>query len=1578
MSKQHKLIEDIKSAYLVEKNKVHSTIKSMWSQYQKMGKELSEGIYAEDNHFIYELIQNAEDTESKEDIHTIEFTLEDSGLIVYNNETGFEEEQIKAISAFGESTKSSDKNKGYIGEKGIGFKSVFKITDKPAIFSNGYRFYFRRFDENDVTEYIIPHWIDDIELKSYPEKVQNNKHTTLFLPFDQSKKADRLKSLRQDIRQIEPILLLFLNRLDSIKIYENNKQLINTTKSSKKNENIRVVSIKNNQQKDKYYTFKKTIDVDSALDEVSAKDGRRKDVKKREIILAFPDAKNETKEDRIFAFLPTNLRSRLGFIIQADFILQSGRENIAIDNDWNQWQLDEIRDFITDKIVYEFQKHSKLKLSYLNYFIRYGESDNHLINTMYEELIDVLHKQEIILGMDKKWYKPKNILLLPDDVKLDSIYLKELYGDNYEQIHPSFTLPDKLAQKFDIAYISKQDIIEKIADYFLHTHLNDLDEDIVYALTVFLSKYSSVDSRSREYDKRLFIRIKDVLPIIPKYLHDSKFYHAKNIYLSDTYEADFYLEDIVDDSSCDFKTFNFLSPRYYNSEQKGVENFLRKVLDELKEDNNKKTIEFMSKYPQYLQDYLLDKTDIHYKGVFDFLIDNQKDNLERISKIPLVLTDKKEFYSGKGDEKVYFPTSNVDKTLKILNHELHILSQENKEYREILQNIFKVREADIHNIILDQYLPWFKNNRAHRNEENDKKIIDYTSLIVKHFSEFDRDQRKKIKESLYFIGSNNSERYLSSGDIYLSQVISEAYFHTDSIEVFITDKSYFNFLDKKYDSIFEQCNNSEIEDFFGSFQFNKSSLVDNDLSVFLRFISSDLTLDENIQAFKIIIDSDEFNESKSKIEHLSAIKLFSHLNELLPANQLFIQKIDDLSLAYLNDRYHEEINFSLKPKVRQYFQNKNRIEPFIKYLSSCESIEEAIKIYIHLDYASNIIVTNRRDVVITPEKIKMAFEKKPLIFDTEKKKYYPSDVVWTQQQSANPLMALSDIYPEELQTFFIKKVRISQHRGIKQIVDQIKDTNDKTKEYYDLLVDLSQLVVSKEEIDDYRKAYDNNIDQKNYSNDVYQNAIIFLSKDEKIFINDMNQKMGADNIFLNDIGIDSPREQRKFILTLKYYGNDAFEGLIKRMSLHCLSHLPKQYKYSDVRKYGEINHYRQVLHFAYDVLFTKYYDQYIVLPEREEELRKINDIDSILLTSKIEATLTVNDEEISLNDEKYYINTDTNELVLVNEKYISKAIANTLGAISDKDLKDFIDEVIEGGMDKSEYYKEEELKEKQDFYLEISDNEKKQTKGMAEEVPDIEHPEPTSDVEDSEDTEEETTQLTPEEEQERLKGLTPEDQIEGYQRDGGDTDGTTEPVANGDLEAKKKSFLKNIKKKTDEIRKKRKAETKPRKKRKEKPKNDNPYRSGEEDTKEFFRRKDQYAGHCQICGFTFKIHNGPNYCERFTWTDRRKNQTVAEIIYPGNSLCLCGKCYSIINGGGDFKAAFLQEFKESEDLDQFIQNFQGKEIDTVPKIFEGHIDFDDMFALPIRLLKEDEYIYFTEDHLIEFFAFLNEDIEDLN
>lgn len=57
---------------------------------------------------------------------TLTFILKDWGITVLNNERGFSAQNIRALCDVGNSTKKGS-NAGYIGKKGIGFKSVFRV-----------------------------------------------------------------------------------------------------------------------------------------------------------------------------------------------------------------------------------------------------------------------------------------------------------------------------------------------------------------------------------------------------------------------------------------------------------------------------------------------------------------------------------------------------------------------------------------------------------------------------------------------------------------------------------------------------------------------------------------------------------------------------------------------------------------------------------------------------------------------------------------------------------------------------------------------------------------------------------------------------------------------------------------------------------------------------------------------------------------------------------------------------------------------------------------------------------------------------------------------------------------------------------------------------------------------------------------------------------------------------------------------------------------------------------------------------------------------------------------------------------
>ena len=73
-------------------------------------------------------VQNADDNAYPAHVEpTLAFILQSNGVVVLNNELGFTAENIRALCDVGNSTKKGS-NAGYIGQKGTGFKSVFRVS----------------------------------------------------------------------------------------------------------------------------------------------------------------------------------------------------------------------------------------------------------------------------------------------------------------------------------------------------------------------------------------------------------------------------------------------------------------------------------------------------------------------------------------------------------------------------------------------------------------------------------------------------------------------------------------------------------------------------------------------------------------------------------------------------------------------------------------------------------------------------------------------------------------------------------------------------------------------------------------------------------------------------------------------------------------------------------------------------------------------------------------------------------------------------------------------------------------------------------------------------------------------------------------------------------------------------------------------------------------------------------------------------------------------------------------------------------------------------------------------------------
>ena len=95
-------------------------IMSLKEELERSVARLSEDLYSSQTHFLMELIQNADDNEYAVSTMTpeVHFVLHQDYLLIFNNETGFSEENVRALCAVAKSTKSQ--RTGYIGEKGIG------------------------------------------------------------------------------------------------------------------------------------------------------------------------------------------------------------------------------------------------------------------------------------------------------------------------------------------------------------------------------------------------------------------------------------------------------------------------------------------------------------------------------------------------------------------------------------------------------------------------------------------------------------------------------------------------------------------------------------------------------------------------------------------------------------------------------------------------------------------------------------------------------------------------------------------------------------------------------------------------------------------------------------------------------------------------------------------------------------------------------------------------------------------------------------------------------------------------------------------------------------------------------------------------------------------------------------------------------------------------------------------------------------------------------------------------------------------------------------------------------------------
>ncbi|XP_055813898.1 protein NO VEIN-like isoform X2 [Solanum dulcamara] len=311
-------------------------------QHARLGRALhclSQELYSQDSHFILELVQNADDNTYPETVEpSLTFILQDKAIIVLNNERGFSADDIRALCDVGNSTKKG-RNAGYIGKKGIGFKSVFRVTDAPEIHSNGFHI---KFDiTNGQIGFVLPTVVPPCDIDFYTRLASsdsdcNHWKTCILLPL-RSTLLERSsgKNIISMFADLHPSLLLFLHRLHCIKFRNMLSESIIVMRKEVVGNGIIKVSF--GEEKMTCYVVSQKLRADTI----------RPDTPTTEISIAFTLQETidgcynpHLDQQPVFSFLPLR-KYGLKFILQGDFVLPSSREGVDGDSPWNQWLLSE-------------------------------------------------------------------------------------------------------------------------------------------------------------------------------------------------------------------------------------------------------------------------------------------------------------------------------------------------------------------------------------------------------------------------------------------------------------------------------------------------------------------------------------------------------------------------------------------------------------------------------------------------------------------------------------------------------------------------------------------------------------------------------------------------------------------------------------------------------------------------------------------------------------------------------------------------------------------------------------------------------------------------------------------------------------------------------------------------------------------------------------------------------------------------------------------------------------------------------------------------------------------------------------
>ena len=438
---------------------------------------------------LLELLQNADDAGSKE--VEISWSKDTSQLIISNKGEAFSVGGIKSLMLANLSTKTKV---SYIGNKGLGFRSILNWATHINIYTNDCKLSFsdtiakdvfnnqlnlspsdkkKIREERNLTKEALP--FPTLAIPSVEDDKTKAKWTTRIEIFC---KEEFETDIENQLLEIKEEILLFLNNIQKITIHISEgeiKELASVKKEKSGYESIKI--------KDKSW---KVFSRDNILpDEYQDKNQNEKQSFILKVALR-DDLSDDYK--KLFNFFPTQLSISLPCIIHGTFELNSSRNHLNASKK-NEYILKELVELLKDCALFLTTE----KIDWRPYKLltpTQRTSDSKLIEVFYNDLDTVKNEATIYPCISNQYQALSEAVYYSDE-------FNSFFQENFPTTLPGLILPlgEELKGKFADDKFNPKYLVEKIDELSL-TNISILNRA---ALIVQLSKVISFSDEALRF-----------------------------------------------------------------------------------------------------------------------------------------------------------------------------------------------------------------------------------------------------------------------------------------------------------------------------------------------------------------------------------------------------------------------------------------------------------------------------------------------------------------------------------------------------------------------------------------------------------------------------------------------------------------------------------------------------------------------------------------------------------------------------------------------------------------------------------------------------------------------------------------------------------------------------------------------------------------------------------------------------------------------------------------------------------------------------------------------------------------------